>query len=108
MSSLMNCGLSAVFRNIQTWRSRSAGIGFASCRQRGLDSDTGFFGGFFYPVRTGETIIEMMYIAQLAPWWTLQPDVQYIIRPGGGVLNNSDGSFRPNAWVIAIRSALRF
>jgi porin len=75
---------------------------------RGLDSDTGFFGGFFYPVRTGETIIEMMYIAQLAPWWTLQPDVQYIIRPGGGVLNNSDGSFRPNAWVIAIRSALRF
>ena len=74
---------------------------------RGLDSDIGFFGNFFYPVRSGEAMVEMMYQAQLAPWWTLQPEVQYIIRPGGGVLN-SDGSFRPNAWVIAIRSALSF
>ncbi len=74
---------------------------------RGLDSDTGFFGGFFYPVRTGETIIEMMYTAQLTPWWTLQPEMQYIIRPGGGVLN-SDGSLRPNAWVVVIRSTLNF
>ena len=75
---------------------------------RGLDSDIGFFGNFFYPVRSGETMVEMMYIAQLAPWWTLQPDVQYIIRSGGGVLNNSNGSFRPNAWVIAVRSSLSF
>jgi porin len=74
---------------------------------RGLDADTGFFGNFFYPVRSGETMIELMYIAQLAPWWTLQPEMQYIIRPGGGVLN-SDGSLRPNAWVVAIRSALSF
>jgi porin len=52
-------------------------------------------------------MIEMMYQAQMAPWWMLQPEVQYIIRPGGGVLN-SDGSLRPNAWVIAVRSALSF
>jgi porin len=52
-------------------------------------------------------MIEMMYQAQLAPWWMLQPEVQYIIRPGAGVLN-SDGSLRPNAWVIAVRSALSF
>jgi porin len=74
---------------------------------RGLDADTGFFGNFFFPVRSGEAMIEMMYQAQLAPWWMLQPEVQYIIRPGGGVLN-SDGSLRPNAWVIAVRSALSF
>ena len=74
---------------------------------RGLDSDIGLFGNFFYPVRSGETMIEMIYQAQLAPWWMLQPEVQYIIRPGGGVLN-SDGSLRPNAWVIAVRSALSF
>jgi porin len=49
----------------------------------------------------------MMYQAQLAPWWMLQPELQYIIRPGGGVLN-PDGSFRPNAWVIAVRSSLNF
>jgi porin len=74
---------------------------------RGLDSDTGFFGNSFYPVRSGETAVEMMYQAQLAPWWMVQPEVHYITRPGGGVLN-SDGSLRPNAWVIAIRSALSF
>jgi porin len=74
---------------------------------RGLDMDTGFFGNFYYPVRSGETMIEVMYQAQLAPWWLLQPEMQYIIRPGGGVLN-SDGSFRPNAWVIGVRSSLNF
>ena len=48
-----------------------------------------------------------MYQAQLAPWWMLQPDLQCIIRPGGGVLNPG-GSFRPNAWVIGLRSSLNF
>ena len=74
---------------------------------RGLDQDIGFFGNFLYPVRSGETAIEMMYQAQLAPWWMLQPELQYIIRPGGGVLN-PDGSFRPNALVIAVRSSVNF
>lgn len=74
---------------------------------RGLDSDIGFFGDFFYPVRSGEVMVEMIYQAQLAPWWMLQPELQYIVRPGGGVLN-SDGSLRQNAWVIALRSALNF
>jgi porin len=74
---------------------------------RGLDSDIGFFGNFFYPVRSGEVMVEMIYQTQLAPWWMLQPEVQYIVRPGGGVLN-SDGSLRQNAWVIALRSALNF
>ena len=74
---------------------------------RGLDADTGLFNNFFYPVRSGETMIELIYQTRLAAWWMVQPELQYIIRPGGGVLNN-DGSFRQNAWVIAIRSALSF
>jgi porin len=74
---------------------------------RSLDADVGLFGNFIYPIRTGETMIEMMYQAQLAPWWLLQPELQYIVRPGGGV-SNSDGSIRPNAWVIAVRSSLNF
>jgi len=74
---------------------------------RGLDADTAMFGNFFFPIRSGETMVEMIYQAQIAPWWMLQPEVQYIVRPGGGVLN-PDGSLRPNAWVIAVRSALSF
>ncbi|MFY9736503.1 MAG: carbohydrate porin, partial [Rhodoplanes sp.] len=42
----------------------------------GLDSDIGFFSNSFYPVRSGETVVEMMYQAQLAPWWMVQPEVQ--------------------------------
>jgi porin len=74
---------------------------------RRLDADTAFFSDSFYPVRSAEAMIEMMYQAQLTPWWMVQPEVQYIIRPDGGVLNN-DGGLRPNAWVILIRSALSF
>ena len=87
------------------------GVAFAYARvggnARALDAATGLSGNFFYPVRSSETIIEMMYQANLRPWWTLQPELQYIIRPGGGVLN-PDGSLRPNAWVIGLRSTLNF
>ncbi|MFY9837336.1 MAG: carbohydrate porin [Xanthobacteraceae bacterium] len=74
---------------------------------RGLDADIGLFGNFFYPVRSSETVIEMMYKAQLAPWWVLQPDLQYVFNPGGGVLN-SDGSLRSNALVVGVRTIVNF
>jgi porin len=87
------------------------GIAFAYAHigdnARGLDADTALFGNFFFPVRSSETMIEMMYQAKLRPWWTLQPELQYIIQPGGAVLN-PDGKLRPNAWVIALRSTLNF
>ena len=85
----------------------AAGYARVGDNARGLDADIGSFGNFFYPVRSGEVMVEMIYQAQIAPWWMLQPEVQYIFRPGAGVLN-SDGSFRQNAWVIALRSALNF
>jgi porin len=74
---------------------------------RALDADTATYTNAYFPVRGGETMIELMYQAQLAKWWTLQPDLQYIIRPGGGVLN-PDGSLRPNAWVVGLRTSLNF
>jgi porin len=74
---------------------------------RGLDADTGMFGNFYYPVRSSEAMIELMYQAQLRPWLTVQPDLQYIVNPGGGVLN-SDGTLRKNAWVIGVRSLINF
>ena len=61
----------------------------------------------FLPGTKRGAMIELMYQAQLTPWWMVQPDMQYIIRPGGGILNN-DRSLRPNAWVVALRSALSF
>jgi porin len=74
---------------------------------RGLDRDTGFFCGCSYPVRSGEAIVELTYLAQLASWWTLQSSLQYVVRPSGGVLNN-DRSFLQNAWVLGLRTVLSF
>jgi hypothetical protein len=74
------------------------GVAFAYARvgdnARGLDSDIGSFGNFFYPVRSGETMVEVIYQAQWTKWWTVQPEMQYILRP--------------NAWVIALRSTISF
>ena len=58
-------------------------------------------------MRSSEAVIELMYQAQLKPWWMLQPDLQYVINPGGGVLN-SDGSLRRNALVVGVRSFFNF
>ena len=51
-----------------------------------LDRDQNFFNGP-YPVRGSETFVELTYQYQVAPWWTLQPDFQYVWTPSGGIPN---------------------
>jgi porin len=34
-------------------------------------------------VAAGETAIELTYVAQFGAWLTVQPDVQYVLSPGG-------------------------
>src|SRR5260370_16746934 len=48
---------------------------------RGLDSDIGFFGNFFYPVRSEAAMVNMIYLTQLAPAAPLHPDRPYITPP---------------------------
>jgi porin len=55
------------------------------------------------PVRSSEAVIELTYQLQLTPWWMQQPDLQYVINPGQGVLN-ADGTLRRNALVVGVRS----
>jgi porin len=50
---------------------------------------------------TAETVIEATYKVQMAPWWSLQPDVQYIVTPSG-----VEGS--QNALVLGLRTTLAF
>jgi porin len=59
-------------------------------------------------VRDSETVFELDYSAQIAPWWTVQPDIQYIIRPNGGQ-NPGDPTQRiGNAFVTGLRSTIKF
>ena len=53
------------------------------------------------PPSTAETVIEATYKVQLAPWWTLQPDLQYIITPSG-----VEGSH--DATVLGLRTTVAF
>ncbi|ABD89164.1 carbohydrate porin [Rhodopseudomonas palustris] len=57
--------------------------------------------------RTGETVLEVSYIAQVNPWWTVQPDFQYIAKPAGGALRD-DGSVVDDAYVFGVRTTITF
>lgn len=61
------------------------------------------------PIRSGELTFEVSYVAQISPWWSLQPDFQYIVRPRGGLPDPANPSASiPNATVIGLRSTIKF
>jgi len=57
---------------------------------RNLDLDTQFFSGVPSPVRSSETLIEMIYEAHIKPGWLIAPYFQYVFRPSGGIPNPND------------------
>jgi porin len=57
------------------------GIGRVSTRAAELGRDEGV------TAQGVETLLELTYQAQLTPWLTAQPDIQYIINPGAGLQN---------------------
>lgn len=52
-----------------------------------LDADQQFYSRIRTPVRSSEGILEMTYEYQAAAWWLVQPDLQYVFNPAGGVIN---------------------
>jgi porin len=73
-----------------------------------LDRDFLAFIGPPYAVRDAETLFELSYIAQLAPWWTVQPDLQYIRHPSGGQNPNDPTLTLDHAFIAGIRSTIKF
>jgi len=92
----------------------TAGIGFAyakvGARSRGYDGDVAFYNpGTYSPIRGSETVIEATYAIQLTGWWTLQPDIQYVIRPAGGIPDpNNPGRTIGNAFVLGLVTQITF
>jgi porin len=87
------------------------GVAYAkiSSALTGLDRDTLFFAGPPYPIRDYELVFELDYALQIAPWWTLQPDLQYIVHPGGNVPDpNNPAAVLGNAFIAGIRSTIKF
>lgn len=52
-----------------------------------LDRDAHFYAGSPSPVRSNETLLELIYEAHLKPGWLLAPYLQYVWRPSGGIPN---------------------
>ena len=53
-------------------------------------------------------MLEISYQAQVASWWIIQPDLQWVIHPGGRVLNLSDprANLGEGAVVLGLRTAI--
>lgn len=59
-------------------------------------------------VRSAEVVFELSYAAQLAKWWVMQPDIQYIVRPNGGQNPNDPRLPLGHAFVAGVRSTIMF
>ncbi len=89
------------------------GLGFGYTRigraARALDADVAAFGGQPYPVRSREFLVELTYQFQIAPWWQVQPDLQYIFKPGAGAVNPLTPPKRlGDALVLGLRTQITF
>jgi porin len=87
------------------------GYGQVSSGARALDLAAAGFAttGTYSPVRTSETFIEATYQYQVAPWWQIQPDFQYIFNPGGGIVNPLDLNTKvQNEAVFGLRTNITF
>jgi porin len=92
-----------------------AGLGFAvgriSSQAAAADQDMIVFTGNPMPIRDYEAVVELTYQARITKDWSVQPNFQYILHPGGNVPNPRDptGASRiPNAVVIGARSMMKF
>jgi porin len=92
-----------------------AGLAFAVAgigrNARRLDSDTRAFTGTPIPVRDEEAVLELTYQFAAAPWWLIQPDLQYIFHPGGNVANPAIPSGTApirDAAVLGLRTSIKF
>ncbi|MDA8095130.1 MAG: carbohydrate porin [Betaproteobacteria bacterium] len=114
--NFINFSLNAGITMTAPFRGRDAdlvglGVGYAhvSPRAAALTRDQAFFSHTSTPVPSGETIIEATYRYQATPWLELQPDVQYVLNPGGGVANpNVPGQRIKNEAVFGIRARISF
>jgi len=78
---------------------------------RNLDRDTQFFNGLPSPVRSNETLLELIYEAHLKPGWLLAPYFQYVFRPSGGIPNPNDPSGLSrigDAAIFGVTTTLRY
>jgi porin len=89
----------------------AGGYARVSSRARALDGDFQQAFGPTWPVRGSESLVTAVYQYEVRAGWTLQPNVQYIVHPGGGAtspLGPSPGKVLKDAAVFGLRTVLKF
>ena len=62
-----------------------------------------------YPIRRHESVLELTYQAQIAPWLQVQPVAQYLFNLNGGVLNPQQPTKRlGDAAVFGVQNSVTF
>jgi porin len=89
----------------------AAGYAHVSHRARALDLDFQQMMGPNWPLRSFESLLTAVYQYEVRSGWTLQPNVQYFVHPGGGATNPTGpnpGKLLKNAAVFGLRTVLKF
>jgi porin len=89
----------------------AAGYAHVSKRAQALDADYRSLLDPRWPVRSFEGLLTAVYQYQIREGWTVQPNLQYIIHPGGGATApTSPQPGRPlrTAAVLGLRTTLKF
>jgi porin len=61
------------------------------------------------PSRSAETVLEATYQYQIAPWWQMQADFQYLFRPAGGIPDPQNGARRVgDEAIVGVRTTIAF
>lgn len=89
------------------------GVGFGwsnvSSDASDLDRDTQSVSDFPSPVRTAGRFVDITYQYQAAPWWQIQPDVQYVDSPSGGMPDPLDPTrWLGSEWIVGVRTTVDF
>lgn len=75
----------------------------------GLNRDTERFTGEAVFVRSAERFIEVTYQYPVTRWWQLQPDLQYLENPGGGVPAPHDTArWLGREFIFGLRTTITF
>jgi porin len=88
----------------------AAGYAHVSRRAQALDTDFRALMGPSWPQRSFEGLFTTVYQYEIREGWTVQPNFQYILHPGGGAtdpLGTNPGRLLRNAVVLGIRTTLK-
>ncbi|MCK1665567.1 carbohydrate porin [Bradyrhizobium sp. 153] len=89
----------------------AVGYAHVSKRAQALDADYRTLAGPNWPVRSFEGLLTAVYQYQVKDGWTVQPNFQYILHPGGGATLPAGplaGQALRNASVFGLRTTLKF